>query len=175
MLTVYWELPYPKNQKMYDPILVTLLKMWPHDSQSSRGNATPSSGTSPVASYKEAPPGALCRRTCIPDPRERETAYKNLVRPLIMKVPHEIPMSRRTFKTWRKLRERQRDYARTTTTLGLAWQECCRNLTGKPQPLVATSRKTVRLSFMCKLSHNLTDFSVEAGEWAPGRSLPKTK
>ena len=41
---------------MYLPILLTLLKMRPHDSQSSRENATPSSGTSPVASYKEVPP-----------------------------------------------------------------------------------------------------------------------
>ena len=41
---------------MCDPILVTLLKMRPHYSQSSRENATPSSGTSPVASYKEVPP-----------------------------------------------------------------------------------------------------------------------
>ena len=42
---------------MCDPeILVTLLKMQPHYGQSSRENATPSSGTSPVASYKEVPP-----------------------------------------------------------------------------------------------------------------------
>ena len=41
---------------MCDPILVTLLKMLPHYSQSSRENATPSSGTSPVASHKEVPP-----------------------------------------------------------------------------------------------------------------------
>ena len=41
---------------MNDPILLTLLKMRPHDSQSSRENATPFSGTSPVASYKEVPP-----------------------------------------------------------------------------------------------------------------------
>ena len=33
--------PY-KNPKMCDPILVTLLKMQPHYSQSSRENATPS-------------------------------------------------------------------------------------------------------------------------------------
>ena len=46
----------PKNPKMCDPILVTLLKMRPHYSQSSRENATPSSSTSPLASYKEAPP-----------------------------------------------------------------------------------------------------------------------
>ena len=45
---------------MCDPILVTPLKMRPHDSQSSRENATPSSGTSPLASYKEVhpPPGS---------------------------------------------------------------------------------------------------------------------
>ena len=42
---------------MWDPILVTLLKMQPHSSQSSRENATPSSGTSPLASYKGVPPG----------------------------------------------------------------------------------------------------------------------
>ena len=36
----------PKNPKMRDPILVTLLKMRPHHSQSSRENATPSTGTS---------------------------------------------------------------------------------------------------------------------------------
>ena len=41
---------------MCDPILVTLLKMLPHYSQSSRENATPSGGTSPLASYKEVPP-----------------------------------------------------------------------------------------------------------------------
>ena len=40
---------------MCDPILATLLKMRPHYSQSSRENATPSSGTSPSASYKEVP------------------------------------------------------------------------------------------------------------------------
>ena len=43
----------PEIPKMCDPILVTVLKMQPHYSQSSRENATPSSGTSPVASYKE--------------------------------------------------------------------------------------------------------------------------
>ena len=44
------ELSYPKNQKMCDPILAT------HYSQSSRENATPSNGTSPLASYKEVTP-----------------------------------------------------------------------------------------------------------------------
>ena len=38
------------------PILVTLLKMQPHYSQSSRENETPSSGTSPLANYKKVPP-----------------------------------------------------------------------------------------------------------------------
>ena len=48
---------HPKNPKMCDPeILVTLLKMQPHYGQSSRENATPSSGTYAVASYKEVPP-----------------------------------------------------------------------------------------------------------------------
>ena len=51
----YKELSYPKNEKMCDPILVTLLKTQPHYSQSSRENATLSSGTSPLASYKEVP------------------------------------------------------------------------------------------------------------------------
>ena len=52
----YEELSYPKNPKMCDPIIVILLKMRPHYSQSSRKNATPSSGTSPLAPYKEVPP-----------------------------------------------------------------------------------------------------------------------
>ena len=50
---------YMKNSlhlTMCDPILVTLLKMRPHKSQSSRENATPSKGTSPLASYKGVPP-----------------------------------------------------------------------------------------------------------------------
>ena len=55
----YEELSYLKNQKMCDPILVTLLKMRPHYSQSSRENATPSSGTCPLASYKEVSPRVL--------------------------------------------------------------------------------------------------------------------
>ena len=43
----YEELSYAKTQKMCDPMPVTLLKMRPHYSQTSRENATPSSGTSP--------------------------------------------------------------------------------------------------------------------------------
>ena len=50
------ELSYPKNQKICEPILVTLLKMQPHYSQSSHENATPSSSTSPLASYNKYPP-----------------------------------------------------------------------------------------------------------------------
>ena len=41
---------------MCEPILVTLLKMRPHYSQTSSENVTSSSGTSPLASYKEVPP-----------------------------------------------------------------------------------------------------------------------
>ena len=52
----YGELSYPKNQKMCVPILVTLLEMRPHYSQSSHENETPSCSTSPLASYKEVSP-----------------------------------------------------------------------------------------------------------------------
>ena len=55
LLTVNMKKSYPKNRKMCEPILVTILKIRPHCSQSSE-NATPSSVTSPVASYKEVPP-----------------------------------------------------------------------------------------------------------------------
>ena len=48
----------PKNPKMCDPILVTLLKMRPHYSQSSCENATSSGGTFQLASYKEVPPSS---------------------------------------------------------------------------------------------------------------------
>ena len=47
----------PRNLKMCDPILVTLLKMRPHYSQSSHENVIPSRGTSPLASYREVSPG----------------------------------------------------------------------------------------------------------------------
>ena len=55
-LSIYFFFSYPKNPNMCDPIVVTLLKMQPHSSQSSRENATPSSGTSPLASYEGVPP-----------------------------------------------------------------------------------------------------------------------
>ena len=51
------ELAYSKNPKMNDPILATPLKIQPHYSLPNRENATPSSGTSSVASYKEVPLG----------------------------------------------------------------------------------------------------------------------
>ena len=62
----YEELSYPKNPKMCDPSVVTLLKMQLHYSQSSHKNATPSSGTSPLASYKEVPlpPGTRDKIIC---------------------------------------------------------------------------------------------------------------
>ena len=41
---------------MCDPILVIVLKMRPHYSHYRRENATPSSSTSSLASYKEVPP-----------------------------------------------------------------------------------------------------------------------
>ena len=43
-------LKLPQKSEMCDPILVTLLKMQPHYNPSIRENATPSSGTSPLAS-----------------------------------------------------------------------------------------------------------------------------
>ena len=61
---------------MCDPILVTVLKMQPHYSQSSRENATPSSGTSLVASYKEVPPppGGMCKPPKVVIPNSMWTA-----------------------------------------------------------------------------------------------------
>ena len=49
----------PKSKKKCDPTVVTLLKMRPNYSQSSRENPTSSRGTSPLAFYKElpSPPG----------------------------------------------------------------------------------------------------------------------
>ena len=44
---------------MCDPTLVTIIKMQSHNSQSSRENATPSSGTYPLACYWEVPPPPL--------------------------------------------------------------------------------------------------------------------
>ena len=46
----------PQIPKMGDPILVTLMKLQPHYSQSSRENATPSNVKSPLACYLEVSP-----------------------------------------------------------------------------------------------------------------------
>ena len=46
----------PKKQKMCDPILVTLWKCDPILVKPGHENATPSSGTYPLVSYKEVPP-----------------------------------------------------------------------------------------------------------------------
>ena len=68
----------PKIRKCTcDPILVTLLKLLPHYSKSSCENATPSSGTSPLASYKEVPP---------PPPRDTG-AMPVSYRPVLSPVP----------------------------------------------------------------------------------------
>ena len=52
----YEELSYPKKAENVRPHSSNSLKMRPHYSQSSRENATPSSGTSSLASYQEVPP-----------------------------------------------------------------------------------------------------------------------
>ena len=53
---------------MCDPILVTLLKMQTHYSQSSRENATPSGrGSSLLASYREVAPPPLARGNFLKD------------------------------------------------------------------------------------------------------------
>ena len=56
----------PQKSEKCDPIVVTLLKMQPHYSQSSHENGTPSSGTSQLASYKEVPlpPGTRDKIIC---------------------------------------------------------------------------------------------------------------
>ena len=46
------------------PTFNGLLKKQPHYSQSSRENATPSSDTSPLASYKEVHPRAVLLGDC---------------------------------------------------------------------------------------------------------------
>ena len=61
----YEQLSNPQNRKMCDPILVTLLKMQHHYSQSSRENATPSGSASLSVDDKEVspplpPPGLSC-------------------------------------------------------------------------------------------------------------------
>ena len=78
---------------MYDPILVTLLKMQPHYIQSSRENGTPSGCTSPLASYQEsthrAPTPPFCSfllLTSQPSPRRLITLTETLIIPDITKT-----------------------------------------------------------------------------------------
>ena len=56
LLTVNMKPSYSKNPKMCEPILVTLWKMQPHYSQSSRENATPSSVAYQPLTRKYPPP-----------------------------------------------------------------------------------------------------------------------
>ena len=85
----YEDLSYPKNPKMCDPILVTLLKMQRHYSQSSRENAIPSSGISPLASYKEVPPPPSSPRV-EPGPTVQYKHYTTTPTPKISKVKLHI-------------------------------------------------------------------------------------
>ena len=73
----FWIPTYPKNLKICDPILVTLLKTRPHYCHSSRENATPSRGTSPIASCKRVPP---------PPPPGKLASSKSGVRPIIREM-----------------------------------------------------------------------------------------
>ena len=84
------ELSYPKNLKMYDPTLVTLLKMRPHYRQSSRENATPSIGTCPLASYKEVTPRVFYLST----PPYLHILQVRLDWPLVLRVLRPIRNSR---------------------------------------------------------------------------------
>ena len=102
----YEELSYPKNQKMCNPIPVSLLKMQPHDSQSSHENASPSSCTSSLASYKEVPPGggeSLAKTTqflwklC---DTQKLTLYPQAYIPL---AGEHIRFQRWHFKDWRSM------------------------------------------------------------------------
>ena len=71
-----------KNQKTCDPILVTLLKMRPHYSQSGPENATPSSGTSPLASYEQVDlPCFSIKKIKKPRAKLKLTALFNNMRP----------------------------------------------------------------------------------------------
>ena len=84
----------PENPKMFDPILVTLLKMRPHYSQSSLEKATSSSGTTPLASYKAVsppPPGQIV------DFSGEMVAYETIV--LCRHVISELSVTTMTTKT----------------------------------------------------------------------------
>ena len=98
---------------MCDPILVTLLKMQPHYSQSSRENATPSSGTSPVASYKEVPP-PRGRKTWTATPFSRRNSNLLLDFSLQRKEGQSIgPLFRSAWKNLQTLRSNSNDFCFT--------------------------------------------------------------
>ena len=84
----------PKNQKMFDSILVTLLKMQPHYSQSSLENATPSSGTFPLAPYKAVPPPPQVKSSIF---LGEMVAYQTIV--LCGHVTSELSVTTMTTKT----------------------------------------------------------------------------
>ena len=56
LLTVNMNNSLPQKSENVRPHSNNYLKMQPHYSQPSRENATPSNGTSPLASYNEVPP-----------------------------------------------------------------------------------------------------------------------
>ena len=116
---------------MCDPILVTPLKMRPPYSQSSRENATPSSGTSPLASYKEVTPPGVGSMT---ERRSRQNARMSLViriqpislcKPCLMSVrgPNNVGTAVQTDATLLR-------YASTITEQKKCWELLAESLTG---------------------------------------------
>jgi len=76
-----------------------------------------------------------------------------------MEVPHGIPTTRRIFKS----RERvQRKAVQFCTGNYNPYASVTEMLQEPNWETLATRRKTAKLSFMYKLSQNLTDFSVAA-------------
>ena len=120
---------------MCDPILFTPLKMQPHYSQSSRENATPSSGTSPLASYNEVPPLPPGPPVPIPGTLRTSSYFTDSsvfvpTRKAIRKIINTYPIcqsplkrsARRCFAPLRKSRQNHRSMCeqkpyRTTTLL----------------------------------------------------------
>ena len=66
----YEEQSYPEKSENLRPHSSNSTENQPHYSQSSRENATPSSGTSPLASYKEVPLSWMlpCKTLSFADP-----------------------------------------------------------------------------------------------------------
>ena len=86
---------------MCDPILVTLLKMQPHYSQSSRENATPSSGTSLLASYKEVPPPGRLLPAAVVRSLQCKKFRSVKVQTLVVTLFPPSPLSRVLERIWR--------------------------------------------------------------------------